>query len=333
METKEKSIKQQQKQIFLSLIVFIAAVITIIAIGYLTLKPEEEIIQGEIEVSEYRVACKLPGRIKELRVNEGDFVHKGDTLAIISMPEINAQEKVMEQTANATESLSDLTELPNKKEIINSAYQIYQQAITAFEVAKKTYDRLNRLFQEGVISAQKRDEAEAAYKTTKSAVEVARSQWELSKSSIKAEATKVAKKHAQVAKSAADVVKNVLKETVQCATADGEVETIYPKVGELIGLGSPIMSISMTKNVWGTFNVREDQLNGFKVGDIIKAYIPAFKKDIKLRIISIKDQGTYAVWKATRTNGDYDLKTFEVKAKPIKPIDGLCSGMTLILKR
>ena len=298
METKEKSIKQQQKQIFLSLIAFIAAVITIIAIGYLTLKPEEEIIQGEIEVSEYRVACKLPGRIKELRVNEGDFVHKGDTLAIISMPEINAQEKVMEQTANATESLSDLTELPNKKEIINSAYQIYQQAITAFEVAKKTYDRLNRLFQEGVISAQKRDEAEAAYKTTKSAV-----------------------------------VKNVLKETVQCATADGEVETIYPKVGELIGLGSPIMSISMTKNVWGTFNVREDQLNGFKVGDIIKAYIPAFKKDIKLRIISIKDQGTYAVWKATRTNGDYDLKTFEVKAKPIKPIDGLCSGMTLILKR
>ncbi len=326
------SAKSQHNNILLALLGFIAVVVLVAVIGYFTLDREEEVIQGEVEVSEYRVACKLPGRVTELRVQEGDFVRKGDVLAVLTIPEANAQEKVMEATATATEALSDLAEAPNRKEIITTAYQVYQQALTANEIAQKTYRRLNRLYQEGVISAQKRDEAEAAIQTTTAGVEVARAQYELAQSGARKESKRAAQKQAQAARSAVDVVKSVLKETVQRATADGEVSTIYPKEGELVGLGSPIMSIAMVNDIWATFNVREDQLKGLKVGTTVKAYVPAFEKEIELRVTSLKDQGTYAVWKATKTNGQYDLKTFQVKAKPLKKIEGLRPGMSLILK-
>lgn len=327
------SAKSQHNNILLAIIGFATVVVLVAVIGYFTLGKEEEVIQGEIEVSEYRVACKLPGRITELRVKEGDMVHKGDVLAVVEIPEANAQEKVAEATANATEALSDLTQAPNREEIIKTAYSIYQQAITANDVAQKTYGRLQRLFNEGVVSAQKRDEAEAAFLTTKSAVEVALSQYELAKSGKREETKQLAKSQAKAAREAVQVVKSVLKETVQRATADGEVSTIYPKVGELVGLGSPIMSIAMTNDVWATFNIREDQLKGMKIGSRLKAYIPAFGKEIDFQVTAIKDQGTYAVWKATKSTGQYDLKTFQVKAKPLQRIDGLRPGMSVILKK
>ncbi|WP_455762882.1 HlyD family secretion protein [Prevotella disiens] len=327
------SAKSQHNNILLAIIGFATVVVLVAVIGYFTLGKEEEVIQGEIEVSEYRVACKLPGRITELRVKEGDMVHKGDVLAVVEIPEANAQEKVAEATANATEALSDLTQAPNREEIIKTAYSIYQQALTANDVAQKTYGRLQRLFNEGVVSAQKRDEAEAAFLTTKSAVEVALSQYELAKSGKREETKQLAKSQAKAAREAVQVVKSVLKETVQRATADGEVSTIYPKVGELVGLGSPIMSIAMTNDVWATFNIREDQLKGMKIGSRLKAYIPAFGKEIDFQVTAIKDQGTYAVWKATKSTGQYDLKTFQVKAKPLQRIDGLRPGMSVILKK
>ena len=327
------SAKSQHNNILLAIIGFATVVVLVAVIGYFTLGKEEEVIQGEIEVSEYRVACKLPGRITELRVKEGDMVHKGDVLAVVEIPEANAQEKVAEATANATEALSDLTQAPNREEIIKTAYSIYQQALTANDVAQKTYGRLQRLFNEGVVSAQKRDEAEAAFLTTKSAVEVALSQYELAKSGKREETKQLAKSQAKAAREVVQVVKSVLKETVQRATADGEVSTIYPKVGELVGLGSPIMSIAMTNDVWATFNIREDQLKGMKIGSRLKAYIPAFEKEIDFQVTAIKDQGTYAVWKATKSTGQYDLKTFQVKAKPLQRIDGLRPGMSVILKK
>lgn len=327
------SAKSQHNNILLAILGFATVVVSVAVIGYFTLGKEEEIIQGEVEVSEYRVACKLPGRVSEIRVKEGDYVHKGDVLAVLEIPEVSAQEKVAAAAAGATEALSDLSEAPNRQEIITATYKVYQQAITANDIAEKTYGRLLRLYNEGVISAQKRDEAEAAFQTTKSAVDVARAQYELATSGKREETKRAAKKQAQAARSVVDVVKSILKETVQRATADGEVSTIYPKVGELVGLGSPIMSISMVNDVWTTFNIREDQLKGMKVGTKLKGFLPAFNKDIDLQVTSIKDQGTYAVWKATKANGQYDLKTFQVKAKPIGKFDGLRPGMSVILKK
>lgn len=324
--------KKQHNNIILAIIGFTAVVALVAVIGFFTLERADETIQGEMEVSEYRVACKLPGRIVELRVKEGDYVHVGDTLAILEIPEANAQEKVAEATAGATDALSDLAAAPSREELVRSAYQVYQQSIAAADVAKKTYERMQRLYDEGVMSAQKRDEALAAHKATEAQVEMTKAQWELAKSGSREQEKRAAKKQAQAAREAIEVVRSVLKETVQVATAEGEVSTIYPKVGELVGLGSPIMSISMTHDMWGTFNVREDQLAGMKIGDTFTAYVPAFDKEIKMKVYSLKDEGSYAVWKATKTTGQYDLKTFEVKARPVKPFDGLRPGMSLIMK-
>ena len=275
----------------------------------------------------------MPARVVEIRVKEGDFVHKGDTLAILEIPEMNAQEKVAQSTEAATQALSNLTEEGARREAIQSARQLVVQAKAATDVAKKTYDRMQNLFSEGVMSQQKRDEAKAAWEVALAHENVMKSQYEMAKNGARTEEKKAVQSQANAAKHAVDVVRSVLKETVQVAAVDGEVSDIYPKEGELVGMGSPILSISMMKDMWGTFNVREDQLNGLKVGDTFTAFSPAFNKELKLKVFEIKDEGSYAVWKATKSNGQYDLKTFEVKARPINPFDGLRPGMSLIVKK
>jgi hypothetical protein len=324
--------KSQKSNILLAVLGFIAVVVAAGLIGYFTMSKPKEIIQGEVEVEEYRVACKLPGRITSIKVKEGDFVHKGDVLAVLAIPEAKAQEKVVEATADATSALSDLASAPTRKEAINAAFQVYQQAIAARDIAEKTYGRMQRLYEEGVMTAQKKDEALAAFQTTKAGVEVAKSNLELLKSGARKQAKKAAKKQAQAAKSAVGVVKSILKETVQRATKDGEVDEIYPKEGELVGFGSPIMNILLTDEVKGVFNVREDQLKRLSKGKTFKVFVPALNKEITMVVTNIKDAGSYAVWKATKTNGQYDLRTFEIKAKPTQNVKGLLNGMSLIIK-
>ncbi len=327
------SAKTQHNNIILAVLGFIIVVTIVGLIGFLTLGKTDEIIQGEVEVSEYRVSCKLPARIVELRVKEGDYVHVGDTLAILEIPELDAQKKVAEATKGATDALSDLAEAGARKEQIQGAYQLMQQAMAAAEITKKSYTRVQNLYDEGVMSAQKRDEAFAAYKAAEAQVAAAKSQYEMAKNGAREQEKTVAKKNVQAAKGAVEIVNSILRETVQIATVEGEVSSIYPKIGELVGMGSPIMSISILSDIWGTFNIREDQLHGMKIGDTFNAYSPAFNKEMNMKVYYIKDQGSYAVWKATKSNGQYDLKTFEVKARFNDKLDGLRPGMSLIIKK
>lgn len=326
------SAKSQHNNILLAVIGFTAVVVIVALIGFFALDHTPEVIQGEVEVSEYRVSSKLPGRVLEIRVKEGDYVHVGDTLVILEAPEVDAQEAAAQATQGAAAAMSDMADNGARKETIQGAYQLYQQAVAAQELAQKTYTRLQRLFDEGVMSQQKRDEAYAAYKASEAQVAAAKSQYEMAKNGAREEERRAARKQEQAAQGAVQVFKSLLRETVQVATMEGEVTSIYPKVGELIGTGSPIMSISMMNDMWGTFNIREDQLNGMKVGTVVKAYIPAFDKEVEMKVYSMKDEGSYAVWKATKTNGQYDLKTFSVKARPTKKFEGLRPGMSLIIK-
>ncbi len=327
------SAKTQHHNIILAIIGFASVVIVVAIIGFLTLGKTPEIVQGEIEVSEYRVSSKIPGRIQELRVKEGDYVHVGDTLVILEAPEVNAQEKAASATQQAASAMSDMADNGARKEQIQGAYQLWQQALVGCDIAKKSYDRVQNLFNEGVLSAQKRDEAFAAYKASEAQVKAAQSQYDMAKNGARIEERKAAAEQARAAQGAVDVVKSLLKETVQVSNVEGEVSSIYPKEGELVGIGSPIMSISIMKDMWGTFNVREDQLKGLKLGNIFTAFVPAFNKEVKLKVYYIKDQGSFAVWKATKSNGQYDLKTFEVKARPTNPFDGLRPGMSLIIRK
>ena len=326
------SAKSQHNNILLAVLGFTLVVVVVGLIGFFTLGKQDETIQGEVEVSEYRVSCKLPGRVVELRVKEGDYVHVGDTLAILEIPEIDAQKKVAQATGNAAKALQDLTDAGARKEQIQGAYELVQQAKAAEDIAKKSYTRMQHLYDEGVMSGQKRDEAFAAYKATEAQVKAAQSQYELARNGAREQEKRIAANNAKAAQSTVDVVSSLLKETVQIAQVEGEVSDVYPKVGELVGMCSPIMSISIMSDKWGTFNIREDQLKGMKIGDTFTAFIPAFNKDIRMKVYYIKDQGSYAVWKATKTTGQYDLKTFEVKAHPIDKLDGLRPGMSLIKK-
>ena len=326
------SAKSQHNNILLAIIGFATVVFLVTIIGFFTLGKKPEIVQGEIEVSEYRVSSKLPGRILELRVKEGDYVRVGDTLAILEAPEVNAQEKAAEAQQQAAAAMSDMADNGARKEQIQAAYQLWQQALAAADIAQKSYERVQNLFDQGVMSAQKRDEAFAGYKAREAQVKAAKSQYDMAKNGARKEERRAAKKQAQAAEGAANVVRSLLKETVQISNVEGEVSSVYPKEGELVGTGSPIMSISIMKDLWGTFNIREDQLNGMKVGDTFKAYAPAFNKEINMKVFYIKDQGSYAVWKATKTNGQYDLKTFEIKARPTQKFEGLRPGMSLVIK-
>ncbi len=210
---------------------------------------------------------------------------------------------------------------------------MYQAAKAASEIAEKTYQRVQNLFNEGVVSAQKRDEAYAAYKASQAQVEAAKSQYDMARNGARSQEKQAARKQAEAAQGAVDLINSMLRETVQVATVAGEVSDIFPMEGELVGLGSPIMNIALTDDMWGVFNVREDQLEGMKVGDELTAYVPAFKQDLRLRVSNIKDEGSFATWKATKTSGQYDLKTFEVKAVPVEQIEGLRPGMSLIVKQ
>ena len=317
----------------LALAVLALAVVTVGAIGYFTIGTEEEVIQGQIDVEEYRVSSKVPSRILELRVKEGDYVHVGDTLAILDAPEVEAKAAQAESAESAAAALSNMAKAGARKEQIQGAYELWQQAKAGLEISKKSYERVQRLFDEGVLSEQKRDEAYANYKALEAQEKAAKSQYDMAVNGARTEEKIAAAAQVNRAKGAVEEVSSYIRETVQTAQMEGEVATIYPKVGELIGSGSPIMTISLMNDVWGTFNVREDQLNGMKKGDTFTAFVPAFNKEIKMRVTSIKDQGSYATWKATKSNGQYDLKTFEVKACPIEKFDGLRPGMSVVIKK
>lgn len=324
--------KAQKNSIILAILGFTGVVVIAGLIGYLTIGKSDDVIQGEIEVSEYRVSSKVPGRILELRVKEGDYVHVGDTLAILDAPEVEAKKAQAQSAEEAASAMKLMADNGARQQQIQGAYEVWQQAKAGLDIAKKTYERVQRLFNEGVMSAQKRDETLAQYKAYEAQEKAAKSQYDMAKEGARKEERMAAAAQVNRAKGAVQEVSSYINETVQVAQIEGEVSDIYPKVGELVGTGSPIMSISIMSDVWGTFNVREDQLNGLKIGSEFTAFSPAFKKDVKMKVYYIKDQGSYAVWKATKSNGQYDLKTFEVKARPVTKMEGLRPGMTLVMK-
>ena len=326
------SAKSQHNNILLAVGGFIAVVIIVALIGFLALDRDPDVIQGQVEVTEYRVSSKVSGRILELRVSEGDYVKAGDTLAILDAPEVRAKMEQARSAESAAAALELKAQNGARKEQIQGAYSVLQQAKAGYEIAEKSYQRIQRLYDEGVMSAQKRDEVYANYKAMEAQMKAAQSQYDMAVNGARMEDKMAAAAQVGRAKGAVQEVNSYIHETVQIAQMEGEVADVYPKVGELVGTGSPIMSIAVMDDMWGTFNIREDQLGDMKVGDEFTAFVPAFNKDIKMKVYYLKDQGSYAVWKATKANGQYDLKTFEVKARPVEKLDGLRPGMSLIIK-
>lgn len=325
--------KAQKKSIALAIAGFTAVVVLAGLIGYFTLGSQPDIIQGEVEVAEYRVSSKVPGRILELRVKEGDYVHVGDTLAILDAPEVEAKKAQALGAEDAASAMKDMADNGARQQQIQGAYELWQQAKAGLDIAKKTYDRVQRLFGEGVMSAQKRDEAFAAYKAYEAQEKAAKSQYDMAVNGARAEDKAAAAALVDQANGALMEVNAALAELYLTSPASGIISATFPKVGELVGQGSPIMTITDLDDMWFTFNVREDYLHGLKQGDKVTVSVPALDdKECTATVTYIAVRESYATWKATKETGMYDAKTFEVRAVPDTPLEGLRPGMSAIVK-
>lgn len=317
-----------------ALILIIGVVAFAAVCGFYAFSEEETVIQGQAEVTEYRVSSKVPGRILQILVEEGQMVKAGDTLAILEAPEVRAKLTQAEAAEDAAAAISRKAEKGAREEQIRGAYEMWQKAIAGREVMEKSYERVKRLYDEGVMTAQKLDEITAQRDAAIATEKAAKSQYDLAKNGAQKEDKDAAKAQQDRARGAIAEVNSYLNETVLTAQMDGEVTDIFPSIGELVGTGAPVMNVALVDKLWVTFNVREDMLASFKVGGVIDVTIPALgtDKSYKVKVSNMKDLGSYAAWKATKTTGQYDMKTFSVKAVPVEPVEGLRAGMTVLMK-
>lgn len=313
------------------LIVVVVAAMAIA--GFLFLNKPAEILEGQADATAVRVSGKLPGRVVELYVHEGDMVKAGDTLVHIHSSVAEAKLEQARGMETAAKAMNEKVDAGTRSQIIQSAYEMWQQAQAAVSITKKTYDRLQNLYSEGVMSEQKRDEAKAAYDASVAAAAAAKSQYELAKSGAQKEDKTSALAMVDVAKGGVSEVEALLEDQYLTAPCDGQVDVIYPNEGELVMLSAPIMSILKIDDKWVTFNVREEFLKDLTLGKEIEVMIPALDhKEVKAKIYYVRDLGSYATWHATKTTGDWDTKTFEVKARPVEALPDLRPGMTAIYR-
>ena len=319
------------------MLAFIAVLVVIglVALaGFFLLTPPAEVIMGQAEATEVRVSGKVPGRIIAYRFAEGDHVKAGDTLVFLDTPEVLAKMQQAEAARSAAEAQNMKARKGGRSQEIAGAYELWQKSKSGLEIARKSFERIENLYNKGVVSAQKRDEAEANYKAMAATEKAARSQYDMAIEGARSEDKAAAAALVAQAEGAVAEVESYMKERVLVSPIDGEISERFPEVGELVGTGAPVMNILDMDDMWVSFSIREDLLSSIRIGDEVKGFIPALNnKEIVMKVYYMKDMGTYAAWKATKTTGQYDSKTFEVRARPVEKILGLRPGMSVIMER
>lgn len=324
-----EEVSKKDKALILTIVIILLVIAAMAVIGFLCIKPEPDTVQGQGDATEVRISGKLPGRVHHIYVEEGQRVHAGDTLVHIVSTLADAQydqAEAMEEAAKAAEAKVDAG---TRIQIIQAAEDVWKQAQSATGIAKKTYDRMEALFAKGVISAQKRDEAKAAYDMARSGEAAAKSSYELTKSGAQKEDRQASAAMVKVAKSGVSKVNALLEDQYLTAPCDGEITVVYPNVSELVATGAPIMTLQKDDH-WAVFNVRETMLKDIEVGTRLKVKIPALDKDTVMEVFYIKDLGSYANWQATKATGTYDARTFQIKARPAKAIRNFRPGMSVL---
>ena len=348
VKAKRRKIRQTKRLALIGSMLILVAVVASMAIwGIMHLRPSDKSIQGQADCEVVRVSGKLAGRLVELYVKEGDYVHKGQRLAKIYSSTTDATYSKAKEMKNVAANQNLKVERGTRYEIIESARKMVdqaksarQQALAAEEITRKTFERTNNLYNEGVVSEQKRDEAKAALDaataavgTANAAVEAAEAQLQMAQNGAQAEDKAASRGMENVAQATVREVEALLEDEYLIAPCDGEITSIYPHVGELVIMGSPIMTIANIDDMWAAFSVREEKLNDLPMGKVIDVEIPALgNRKAQMKIFYIHDMGSYATWSATKAYGDYDSKTFEVKARPVNPIPNFRPGMSVILK-
>jgi len=295
-------------------------------------RPKPLEVQGEVEATQIKVASKLIGRIDSLPIHKGDYVKKGQLLFSLKSPEIDAKLDQAKAALKGAKAQNSKAIAGADVEDIQAAYDTYLKAQAAFELADKTFARVNNLYKAGVLPAQKRDEAETQFKAARETAGAAKAIWEKAKKGARVEDKESAVSLVDRAQGAIKEIEIYVNETFIYAPMDGEISNIIAESGELVNAGYPVVTLMKLNDSWITFNLREDLLASIKMGSVFTAKFPALgNKEIPLKVTYINPLGSFATWNATKTAGDFDMKTFEVHAVPVDKVEGLRPGMSALV--
>lgn len=321
------------KKTNISLIVVLLFLISIILfIGYRWGRQSRIPVQGFVECRTLRLASKLAGRIEKVFIEEGDSVRKGDTLYVISTPELDAKLRQVEAMLSGARAIDEKAKAGTRRPIIRSAHDMWQKAKVGVGLARKTYSRVQRLYSEGVVPAQKRDEAYASLEAAKATERAAKSQYLLAVEGASKEDKEAAAAQVQQAQSVVEEVERYLADRVVCAPADGVVATVVANESEIVGSGYPVVTITENDTAKAVFNLPETLLSQVECGKHFEAEVPALGKRVGFEVFYISAEADFATQTATSARGDFDIRTFEVQMKPLSSEVPLRAGMSVVIE-
>ena len=322
-----------KKKNITGLLVTMAVFAAVISLSiYFFSNSEPTYLQGQVEAKQINVAPKVPGRVKAIYKQEGDQVHKGDLLLELESTELDAKLSQAEAARLAAQAQSDKAQRGARTEQIQAAYNVWQQAQAAADFAAKSYERVNNLYNDKVLPAQKKDEVYTQMVALQKQADAAKSQYEMAKNGARVEDKTAAQ--ALVAQAHGVITEvNAYKDGAKVfAPADAEIQTIIPNEGEIVNAGYPVMNLIDSSDEWVVFNIREDRMADFKIGTKFKGIVPALaNQEIEMEVKHIAVQADFATWTATKSKGDFDKKTFAIKAYPTEKIKDLRPGMSVLV--
>ena len=323
---------KSKKYIAIAFVVVLIVVVIVSTVGILSLKNKPEILQGQAEATEIRISGKLPGRIDKFLVEEGQDVLKGDTLVVINSPEIVAKYDQVDAIKNAAVYENQKIEEGTRKQIVESAYQLWMKSKSDLELATTTYNRISSLYRDSVVTSQRKDETEAIYKAALAGERAAFQQYQMALDGARKQDRESSQSMVDAARSTVQEVAALLQDARLVSPESGQIAVIYPKRGELVGPGTPIMSLVVLEDAHVVLNVREDLMPHFRMKGKFKGDVPALaRKGIEFEIYYISPLGSYSTWKSTKQVGSYDMRTFEIKARPTAPLTDLRPGMSVLV--
>lgn len=296
---------------------------------YTAYQPKPVYIQGQIEAQQYSISSKVAGRIDEVLVKKGDMLAVGDPVFSIYSPEINAKLEQAIAGQKAAGAMAQQAENGTRSQQISAAKDQWQKAKAAAKLAEKTYNRIDNLFQEGVVAEQKRDEALTQWQAAKYTQSAAYQMYEMAKEGARNETKQAAIERERMAAGAVAEVEAYAEDTQINSWFRGEVSQVLLNSGELAPQGFPVVTVIDMDDSWAVFNIREDRLNKFQKGQRFSAYLPALNKNVEFEVTHLAVMGNFATWRSTDASQGFDLRTFEVEAKPVAPVENLRVGMSV----
>jgi HlyD family secretion protein len=289
------------------------------------------IVQGEVEATRVDLSPRVSGRVRTLRAEVGDRVHTGDTVIELDSPQLEASLAVAE--ASLAVAMADQDRVySTRQEVIDAQKAGLGKAEADVELARRVYERQQQLLHSGNTTQQKMDEATNSLEAAQKALQSAQANLTLARQGNSDQEKSLAVAKSKQAQATVDQIKTDLAELVIRAPIAGQVTVRTAELGELFNPGEILISIVQLDDAWFTFNLREDLLAGLKVGDQFEVQVPALgNQSIPVRVTMINARGDYANWRATKATGDFDLRTFEVRARPVAAVEGLRPGMSGIV--